>query len=126
MAQPIVINKLQIRLLHRLGKMYGTGLAFSNVHISPTGGALCDWKTTTETWDRLDGAYRVGCIDIEATRQDLAAFLDWFDRDEKDQIELRSQFGTYRKRTEAEKSLFTYLRLAQAFNYPQDIKKNDE
>ena len=126
MAQPIILSSTHIGILHKLGRMYGSGLAFSNIHISPTGGAMCDWKTNTQTWDKIDSAYKIGCIDVEASREDLVSFLDWFDRQEKDNIELRSQFGTNRPRTEAEKSLFTYLRLAQAFNYPQDIKKNDE
>jgi len=125
-TQPIIINTQQVRVLRELGKSYGLGLNFSNIRISPTGGALCDWQLNSDTWDKLNNAFNVGCIDVEISREELITFLDWFDRLEKDDIEYRSQFGIVRKRTDAEKNLFMFLKLAQAFNYPQDIKRNDE
>lgn len=126
MAQPIILNSNQIRVLRDFGKGYGQGLSFTNVRISSSAGALCDWQTNTDAWERLDAAANMGCLDIEVSREELAAYLDWFDRSEKDQIELRSQFGIYKPRTETQQNLFIYLRLAQAFNYPEDVKRNEE
>lgn len=126
MAQPIILNHNQIGILYQLGKSYGNSLTFTNVCIGPSGGALCDWKGSTDTWAKISNAHSMGCIDVEASREDLVFFLDWFDRQEKDELEFRSQFGTYRPRSEAEKSLFMYLKLAQAFNYPQDIKHDED
>lgn len=123
MAQQIIINSNQIRILHQIGKGYGDSLAFSNVHISSSGGALCDWKTNAAAWNRLTHLYDIGCDDVEISREELVAYLDWFDRREIDQEEFRSQFGNYTPRTEQQQSLFVYLKLAQAFNYPEDIKR---
>jgi hypothetical protein len=125
MAQPIILNPQQIRIMREIGKGYGLALGFSNVRISPTGGALIDWRLSSDTWNKLNDAFNVGCVDIEISREELATYLDWFDNQEKDELEYRSQFGIYRKRTDAEKNLFMFLKLAQAFNYPQDIKRED-
>ena len=126
MAQPIILKHNQILVLRAIGKAYGHALSFSNVRISPTGGALCDWKISSEAWDRLNTVYQAGCADIEISREELNTYLDWFDRQEKDELEFRSLTGRYRPRTPPEQSLFVYLKLAQAFNYPQDMKKGDE
>lgn len=123
MGQSIVLKPNQIRALHGIGKGYGEGLSFSNVYWSPVAGAQCTWHYTTDVWDRLNSAYSVGNIDMEISREELLTYLDWFDRREKDQLELCSQFGISRPKTEAQRNLFTYLKLAQTSNYPEDIKK---
>jgi len=123
MAQQIILNTNQIRVLRNLGKGYGQGLSFTNVRVSSSAGALCDWHDTTKIWERLNDAANMGCVDIEVFREELIVYLDWFNRREQDQLELRQQFGVHNPLNQEQKDLFTYLKLVQAFNYPEDIKK---
>lgn len=125
MAQPIILTNTQLRLLQRIGKGYGEGLSFSNVRISSSAGALCDWHNPQQAWDNLSNAINVGCIDLEISREDLVSYLEWFDKRDKDREEFRRLIGVRQKNTEAEQSLFVFLKLVQAFNYPQDVKKDE-
>lgn len=124
MAQVIILNTNQIRVLRDLGKGYGQGLSFSNVHVSSVAGAQCDWHYDNSAWQRLNDAVNIGCIDIEVSREELVTYLDWYSKRERDHEELRQTFGTYKALSQPEKDLLTYLRLVQAFNYPEDIKKD--
>jgi len=125
MGQPIILNLNQINILHKLGRAYGSALTFENISVT-SNGTRCDWKASSSAWEKINNASDAGCIDLEASREDLISYLDWFDRQEIDEVERRSLFGVYRPRTEQEKALFMFLKLAQAFNYPQDVKKNEE